>query len=592
MAESNMSSPITGDISNSARNNGDLPLYNKTYIVYGQNFRRTQAEAVHNHGHQLESVLAYVNQRQTGNTDLFWQKFVGRAGNFDWARGRCGDTHHPPNVLDDYDYQNSSSFPSDIMDWKPEGGSTAWFSANTYGSIPYAFPVTNPPQRVESQWYIFWMQSMPGYGNTIPFGANRMTNWWAFSGDWDASINAELGLYGSLPAPATVQFSAPSYTVNEGDSKVTITIIRSGDTSGPSSVDFKTIDSAGAQNCNVLSGAASGRCDFETRIATIRFAAGETSKVVSLLIVDDAYLEGSESFTVSLTNSTGTGLGTQSGSTVTIVDNDSANGANPIEAANFFVRLHYFDFFTREPDSGGLEFWTNQISSCGSDIQCVEIRRINVSAAFYLSIEFQETGYLVERTYKAAYGDAPGVSTLGGSHGLAVPIVRLNEFIPDTQEISQGVVVLQPGWEQQLENNKNAFMNVFVQRPRFIAAFPLGTSAAEFVDKLNSNAGSPISLADRNQLINDFASGAKTRAQVLRAVAENQTLKNTEFNPAFVLMQYFGYLRRDPNSGQDSDYTGYDFWLSKLNQFNGNYINAEMVKAFITSIEYRQRFGT
>jgi len=77
----------------------------------------------------------------------------------------------------------------------------------------------------------------------------------------------------------------------------------------------------------------------------------------------------------------------------------------------------------------------------------------------------------------------------------------------------------------------------------------------------------------------------------LRAVAENQTLSNAEFNRAFVLMQYFGYLRRNPNDPQDLDYSGYEFWLGKLNQFNGNFQNAEMVKAFITSAEYRQRVG-
>ena len=81
------------------------------------------------------------------------------------------------------------------------------------------------------------------------------------------------------------------------------------------------------------------------------------------------------------------------------------------------------------------------------------------------------------------------------------------------------------------------------------------------------------------------------RSRALRDVAENASLNSQEFNRAFVLMQYIGYLRRDPNSGPDTDYTGYDFWLAKLNQFNGNFVNAEMVKAFITSVEYRQRFG-
>ena len=81
------------------------------------------------------------------------------------------------------------------------------------------------------------------------------------------------------------------------------------------------------------------------------------------------------------------------------------------------------------------------------------------------------------------------------------------------------------------------------------------------------------------------------RARALRDVAENSLLQQQEFNRAFVLMQFFGYLRRNPNDSPDTDYTGYDFWLTKLNQFSGNFVNAEMVKAFITSSEYRQRFG-
>jgi hypothetical protein len=92
-------------------------------------------------------------------------------------------------------------------------------------------------------------------------------------------------------------------------------------------------------------------------------------------------------------------------------------------------------------------------------------------------------------------------------------------------------------------------------------------------------------------LVADLSSGAKSRDQVLRTVAENQNLYNAEFNRAFVLMEYFGYLRRDPNTGPDTDYTGFDFWLTKLNRFNGDFDKAQMVKAFIVSGEYRQRFG-
>jgi hypothetical protein len=189
------------------------------------------------------------------------------------------------------------------------------------------------------------------------------------------------------------------------------------------------------------------------------------------------------------------------------------------------------------------------------------------------------------------YGDASGTSAFNGTHQFAVPVVRFNEFLPDTQEIGHGVVVGQTGWEAVLESNKQAFADEFVNRSRFSSAFPTSMTPAQFVDALNTNAANALSPTDRNQLVNDLTAGTKTRAQVLRAVAENQNLYNAEFNRAFVLMQFLGYLRRDPNSGQDTDYTGFDFWLTKLNAFNGNFQNAEMVKAFITSTEYRQRFG-
>jgi hypothetical protein len=270
---------------------------------------------------------------------------------------------------------------------------------------------------------------------------------------------------------------------------------------------------------------------------------------------------------------------------------DALPTVNVIDVSEFFVRQHYLDFLGREPNAPGLAFWNNEIISCGADVACLDRKRINVSAAFYLSIEFQETGYLVERIYKTAFGDATGNSQLGGAHTITVPVIRLNEFLPDTQAIGQGVVVGRSGWQQVLENNKQAFTSEFVQRSRFVSAFPLTMTAAQFVDKLNANAGNPLSLAERNHLINELAAGMKTRAQVLRAVAEDPDLNNAELNRGFVLMQYFGYLRRNPNESQDTDYTGYDFWLTKLNQFNGNFVNAEMVKAFISSTEYRQRFA-
>jgi hypothetical protein len=174
--------------------------------------------------------------------------------------------------------------------------------------------------------------------------------------------------------------------------------------------------------------------------------------------------------------------------------------------------------------------------------------------------------------------------------------VRFAEFLPDTQKISQAVVAGQTGWEQQLENNKQSFLTEFVQRSRFITALGVSTTPAEFVDQLFTNAGVTPSASERADAINEFSTAATSadtaaRARALRRVAENSTLTQQEFNRAFVLMQYFGYLRRNPNDAPDADYTGYDFWLTKLNQFNGNFVNAEMVKAFITSDEYRRRFG-
>jgi hypothetical protein len=179
---------------------------------------------------------------------------------------------------------------------------------------------------------------------------------------------------------------------------------------------------------------------------------------------------------------------------------------------------------------------------------------------------------------------------------LAVPVVRFNEFLSDTQEIGDGVIVGQSGWETVLENNKQAFAAEFVQRPRFAAAFATSLTPSQFVNQLFANAGVTPSASDRQAAIDEFGSATNTsnlaaRGRALRRVAENSILNQQEFNSAFVLMQYYGYLRRNPNENPDSDYSGYDFWLKKLNQFNGNYINAEMVKAFISSNEYRQRFG-
>ena len=400
-----------------------------------------------------------------------------------------------------------------------------------------------------------------------------------------SSASRTVDLLAVVPNPTLVQFSSANYSVVEACTTVTVTVNRTGDLSGATSVEYFTSDVT-----------ASERRDYVTAIGTLTFAPGESSKSLAVLINDDAYVNGSRTFNLNLRNPLFATLTAPTTATVTIMDNATEPATNVIDDTQDFVCQHYHDFLNRQPDASGLAFWANQITSCGTDQSCIQAKRINVSAAFFLSIEFQETGYLVERIYKTAYGDANGTSTLGGAHQLSVPIVRYSEFLLDTQKIGQGVVVLQPGWETVLENNKQAFTLDFAQRSRFTSAFPTSMPPAQFVDALFANIHITPSAADRNKAIGEFGSATTTfdvaaRARALRDVAENPILNQQEVNRVFVLAQYFDYLRRNANTTPDSDYTGYDFWLTKLNQFNGNFVAAEMVRAFITSSEYRQRFG-
>jgi hypothetical protein len=208
------------------------------------------------------------------------------------------------------------------------------------------------------------------------------------------------------------------------------------------------------------------------------------------------------------------------------------------------------------------------------------VKRIDTSAAFFLSIEFQRTGFLVYRTYKAAFPDT--VRPRG--------MPRYREFMRDTQEISRGVVVGQTGWEALLESNTVAYFNSFVARDDFLINFPTQLSPAQFVDTLNARIGGVLTTTEQSDFVSRLQLGQETRATLLRRIAENPTFSNNEFNRAFVLMQYFGYLRRNPDDLPNTDFSGFDFWLNKLNQF-GDYKTAEMVKAFISSDEYRKRFG-
>ncbi len=384
------------------------------------------------------------------------------------------------------------------------------------------------------------------------------------------------GQFGLAAENSALQLDVANQDIPESANFKTINVLRLGDTSSAVTVDYVTVD-----------GTASERTDYTAARGTLHFGAGESEKSFDVLITDDGLVEPAEGFAVTLSNPTGPAvLNTPVNVALAILDNDTLPATNPIDDSQFFVRQHYHDFLDREPDTPGFTFWTNEIDLCGPDVQCREIKRINVSAAFFLSIEFQETGYLVYRMYKAAYGNLPNAP---------VPLT-LNEFLPDKRRIAQDLIVGAPGWQQLLDNNKNMFAAEFVARSRFTTAFPTGLTPAQFVDMLFSNAGVTPSTGEREAHLSEFGSATTTgdeaaRARVLRRVAENSTLTEQEFNRAFVLMQYFGYLRRNPNDSPDNNFSGYSFWLNKLDQFNGNFINAEMVKAFISSIEYRQRFG-
>jgi Tol biopolymer transport system component len=368
------------------------------------------------------------------------------------------------------------------------------------------------------------------------------------------------------PPPSVLGLSAGLYLVTyPNPATVQIVVMRTGNLDQTVSCDYQV------RKGSITAGLPSG---------TLSLAPGEDSKAIEF---STSYFSSLNAYTVSLFNNAGnsTFIGHIKDATIIFAGQDG----NPIDNSAYFVRQHYRDFLNREPDSSGWEFWTNNIDSCPLSV-CSEPKRIDTSAAFFLSIEFQQTGYFVYRIYKASYGNLPGA---------LVPL-RLNEFSPDTRQIGQGVVVGQTGWEQQLENNKQTFTTSFVVSPRFTTAFPVSMTPAVFVDTLFSNAGVTPSASDRAVVISEFGSATNTtdiggRARALRRVAEDSTFASQESNRAFVLMEYFGYLRRDPNDLPDTDYSGYDFWLTKLNQFNGNFQKAEMVKAFISSNEYRKRFG-
>jgi hypothetical protein len=332
-------------------------------------------------------------------------------------------------------------------------------------------------------------------------------------------------------------------------------------TAAPATISGQVTTASGAPMAGVimnLSGARSARTITDAQ-GNYRFNNVDTDNFYTVTpgILNYHFSPASRSFSLlaNMTDATFTGL-----------PNDVISG-NVIDTPGYFVRQHYLDFLGREPDQAGWNFWSDQIMSCGNDFNCIERRTINVSAAYFLSTEFQRTGGLVDGLYKVSYSRAP----------------QYAEFIPDTGKVGKDVIVNQAGWENQLRENTEAFLAEWVQRPAFRAAYDNLTNDV-YVETLISHTGVTFTDSERNNLLAGLADGSLTRAQVLQQVAENEQFMSAKRNEMFVRMEYFGYLRRDP------DDSGFHFWLNKLNEFEGNFERAEMVKAFLVSGEYRDRF--
>jgi hypothetical protein len=374
------------------------------------------------------------------------------------------------------------------------------------------------------------------------------------SGVTNATIARAQGVCAIVNDDATtLQFGQSVYRANEADARAVITVLRTGDLSGMSTVRYVTSDPAGLLSCTSATGTASARCDYITVIGKLTFAPGQMSRDFTIPVVNDVHIEGPETFTVSLSNATGASLGAQSTATVTINDDDNAPGPNPIDSNDFFIRQHYYDFLAREPDPDGFQGWRSIMNNCApGDTSC---DRLGVSRGFFLSPEISERGYFIYFLYVTALGRHPSYA----------------EFIPDQALVSGFLSTA------ELEQSKQDFTIDFMSRAEFKALYD-GQSARGFVETLLAKAG--VDLPEKESLINDLEQGRKTRAQVFREIAQSQILQSKHFKEATIVMHYFAYLRRDPD-------ILYLEWLRILRE-TGDY--RAITDGFVNSTEYRQRF--
>ncbi|HLL71231.1 MAG TPA: Calx-beta domain-containing protein, partial [Pyrinomonadaceae bacterium] len=374
------------------------------------------------------------------------------------------------------------------------------------------------------------------------------------------------------PEANVLQFSAPTYQFSEGAGRATVTVTRTGNTLGAITVGFQTIDDPASVPCATYNGTAYARCDYATTIDTLTFSAADTSKVITIPLIDDVHVEGPETLQVRLLNPSNAQLGTQANATLTITDNGDAAGApNPVFTTPFFVRQQYLDFLSREPESG--EPWSAVLNNCPNVNNNPDCDRLTVSKSFFKSPEFQLKGFFVYRFYGLSFGRLP----------------LYTEIVADMRSVTGAT-------EDEVYQKKGAFSNNWVQRPAFKAAFD-GKTSSEFVnammnsytlqtittpDPQNPDRGAKVNLTRAN-LLDGLNNGTLSRAQIVRAIADSDQVFAIEYNRAYVAMQYFGYLRRDPDAG------GFNAWL--------NYLSANptddrtMVRGFANSQEYQLRFG-
>jgi hypothetical protein len=383
-----------------------------------------------------------------------------------------------------------------------------------------------------------------------------------------------------------VQFSNATYSVSENDASksITVTVSRIGDTAGAATVEYRTVDDSSIVPCDPNDpnavpqhGKAFARCDYSTNLDTLTFDIGQTVKTFTIPLINDTHVEGSETFQIALQNPQGASAGSQQTATVTILDDDTVqSNTNPINQTPLFIRMQYLDFLSREPEGG--EPWSAVINGCPNPFNrpnndpSANCDRIKVSAAFFGSDEFKLKGFFVFLYYKVSFGTQ--------SNPNYVP--QYDEIAPDMRRITGAST------EERVDKTFN-FAEDWVTRAAFVARYSSKTNA-QFVDELLANVGAsltsvdPVSGETRNSLVAALDASTKTRAQVLRIIVESSEVNNLQLNPAFVAMQYYGYLRRTPDPG------GYLAWLNTINPpVSAN--PRDMVNGFLNSDEYFLRFG-